>query len=130
MTSESNSKGKSNCAPVPSILSSERFFVGLLALVMSIAALVFGSLLSRHYVFPHDFQNNIDRPILAIELPGSADDLRHVLRTDDPGESESQCQSAQAQATVEEWNIALAVTALRANTYQDFLFIVLYSLFL
>ena len=113
------------CNPVPRILSGGRLLVGLLALAMSLAAFVFAYLLTRNYTFPPDFQDNIDRPVLAIELPRSAQDLRRVLHTDNPHDSDSQCRQ-----NVQACNVAQAISGLRANTYQDFVFILLYSLYL
>jgi uncharacterized membrane protein len=92
---------------------------------MSLTAIVSAYLLAQNYSFPPNFQDNIDRPILAIELPKNAEDLRHVVHTDDPHDSDSQCRQ-----NGQECDVARAISGLRANTYQDFLFILMYSSFL
>jgi hypothetical protein len=70
----------------------------------------------RNYSFEHDFYDGINSPILAVELASNSYDLASVLSprnvSDEP--------AAQAQAR----------EVVRINTYEDCLFIVLYTSFL
>jgi hypothetical protein len=134
---------------LPPLFSGERLIAGMLALAMSVAAIAFAHQLASHYLLPRGFQEGIDRPVLAIELPGSASDLRKVLgKIDSPGKVGAECkrtldslkiptmpETAEDfdRAPLEVQNVckpALAVSALRTNTFEDFLFIVLYTFFL
>jgi hypothetical protein len=146
MTTEVDPKNLA-CEPVSPGLSSARRTVGIIALLMSTAALWFGAQLNSGYPLPHDFHDKIDRPVLAIELPRSAADLKQVLSTSDPSGAEAMCiktlRSSNQQnmpKNKKELNdapkkaqpvcgSAMAVAALRTNTYEDFLFIVLYTLY-
>jgi hypothetical protein len=149
MTPEDEPK-KIICEPPPPLFAGERLFTGLLALAMSAAALVFAHQLGSHYLLAQGFQNGIDRPVLAIELPRSAADIQQVLGVDDnnPSKAEERCNTAlrgtnvhTLPRTADDFDhlfpeaqklckAALAVGALQTNTYEDFVFIVLYVLFL
>ena len=147
MTTEEQPKNPA-CEPVSPTLSPARRTVGIIALLMSMAALWFGAQLNSGYPLPHDFHDKIDRPVLAIELPRSAADLKQVLCTSDPSATEATCIKTLRNSNQpnipknnEELNdapkeaqpvcgSAMAVAALRTNTYEDFLFIVLYALYL
>jgi hypothetical protein len=84
---------------------------GLLALLTSCwAILMFVSL--SPYKFDHDFHDEIDSPVLAVELANSAQALQAVLQTSNPNNEQS------------------AKTVLRINNRLDLIFIPLYSGFL
>src|SRR5271167_4941027 len=96
MTPEHEPK-KVTCEPPPPLFSRERLFTGLLALAMSVAAIVFAYQLGLHYLLPHGFQDGIDRPVLAIELPKSAADIRRAVgieSPDSPGDAATKCKAA------------------------------------
>lgn len=138
------------CEPPPPLFSAGRLIAGLLALAMSVTAIVFAMQLARHYFLPQDFQNGaIYRPVLAIELPASMGDIEKVLGIDDnnPSKVGNECNDALRKANIampknaDEFDDALpdvqkfcksaqAISALRSNTWEDFLFIALYVLFL
>ncbi len=102
--------------------------------------------LNRHYPFVHNFHDEIDSPILAVELSTCANDLIGVLGTAHPADTSPALASklftcknefAGVLATVNppysdsKMNpAAMAVACIRTNTYEDFIFILLYTLFL
>lgn len=140
-------------SPAPPIPPSGRFSTGWLAVIMAVYALIIGIQLYRQYPFVHNFHQQIDSPILAVELPRCANDLKGVLGTANPG-AENPARSSMlldcngktvgilqndepVNVTMERYhrdpNIypqEIAVASLRTNTYEDFGFIVLYNLFL
>jgi len=99
-------------------LSTGRLATGLLAVAMAAAGLIFGFQLKSDYPFEHNFHDKINSPILALELSTSADDLKEVLHTENPGQSNS------------DPSVCKAIACLRANTFEDFVFIPLYTSFL
>ena len=100
------------------VLTVRRLLTGLLALLMSVYAIFIGFQFKHRYTAPHNFHDKIDSPILAVELSKSAKDLEDVLRTATPADAKPKTEPE------------IAVRALRTNTYEDFLFILLYNLFL
>jgi hypothetical protein len=139
---------KMPCDPNPTVFSHERWIVGLIGLAMSLAAIGFARQLASHYLLPQGFHDGIDRPVLAIELPRSALDIQQVLDTDKPRNAEEYCNKALGRANLHSMpktaddfvhtpaevqkfcTSALAISALQTNTREDFVFIVLYVLFL
>jgi hypothetical protein len=130
------------------LFSRERLIVGLIGLAMSIAAIGFARQLASHYLLWQGFQDGIDRPVLAVELPRSAFYIQQVLGTERPGSAEADCYEALNRANFHPMpktaadfahaptevqgacKSALAISALQTNTLEDFVFIVLYVLFL
>jgi hypothetical protein len=113
-----------------------RLFTGLLALVMSAYAIFIGYQIQQRYLYPHNFHHKIDSPILAIELSRTAEDLEGVVKTTTPASSDPVCRPKGLFALrcpggkSPEGDPGVAIAAIRVNTYKDFLFIVLYNLFL
>jgi hypothetical protein len=103
------------CAPVPVIRSNARLLTGILAALMATLALVMAIGL-RDYSFDHDFYRGINSPILAVELASNSSELASVLSPRNVSDE----VAAQAQAR----------DVVRTNTYEDCLFIVLYTSFL
>jgi hypothetical protein len=104
--------------PADPHLSSGRVAAALLAVAMTVVALLSASQLRSHYPFEHNFHAKIASPVLALELSTNIDDLEEVLHTESP-----------AQASPK-GIIGTAVASLRTNTYEDFFFIPLYTSFL
>lgn len=130
-----------------------RFSTGWLAVVMTVYAAIIGIQLKQQYPFVHSFHQQIDSPILAVELPGCANDLKGVLGTAEPaapnparsstlldckGKSVGILQNDESLNLIMKryhsdpntYPQEIAVASLRTNTYEDFGFIVLYNLFL
>jgi len=103
--------------PAP-VMTVRRFVTGFVALMMSVYAIFIAHQFNSRYTTPHDFHDKIDSPILAAELSKTAKDLEGVLHTERPAEARPDSEPG------------IIVAALRSNTYQDFLFILLYNLFL
>jgi hypothetical protein len=89
----------------------KRQVTGLLALLTTCWAILMFVSLSA-YKFDHDFHDEIDSPVLAVELAHSAQALQAVLQTSNPNDEQS------------------AKTVLRINNRLDLVFIPLYSGFL
>jgi hypothetical protein len=106
------------CIPTAPLLTPRRLTTGLLAVVMAFYALLMASQLARRYSLEHNFHSDIDSPVLAIELAPDAKALKAVLGTDRPASVDIATKPG------------IAVAGLRANTYEDFVFILLYSSFL
>jgi hypothetical protein len=85
---------------------------------MAVYGLVMGCQLRHRYSLEHNFHDDIDSPVLAIELVPDANALAAVLGTDKPASVDPAIRPS------------IAVTCLRANTYEDFFFILLYASFL
>src|SRR5271165_4805747 len=102
MTPEHEPK-KIICEPPPPLFPGERLFAGMLALAMSVAAIGFARQLASHYLLPLGFQDGIDRPVLAIELPRSAFDIQRVLGIDDndPSDAGERCKEALHRAKID-----------------------------
>jgi hypothetical protein len=97
--------------PVQRAAKSKRAVTGLLAFLTACwAILMFMSL--RPYKFAHDFYDEIDSPVLAVELAPSAQALQAVLRTSNP--TDEQC----------------ARRVLKINNRFDLVFIPIYASFL
>jgi hypothetical protein len=105
------------CAPNPPLFSARRFVTGVLAAAMGIFALFMANRLSKVYPFEHDFAHHLDSPVLALELATNARELHAVLGPS-PGDNPK-----------DEETVKAAHDSLRSNTYQDFLFIPLYTSF-
>jgi hypothetical protein len=118
MVAESTEKTGGACTPAAPFLPARRLTTGLLAVAMAVYALLVAQQLTDRYHFPHNFHDDIDSPVLAIELAPDAKALEAVLGTDKPVSADP--------AT----NPGIAVVALRANTFEDFFFILLYASFL
>jgi hypothetical protein len=133
-------------SPAPPGPSAGRLSTGWLAVVMSIFAAIIGLQLKQQYPFVHNFHHQIDSPILAVELPGCANDLKGVLGTDHPAaanpapitelfDCSNKLVGVLQNVKLEDndanaYPARRAVASLRTNTYEDFAFIVLYNLFL
>jgi hypothetical protein len=102
----------------PRHLSSARLATGLLAVVMTVVASLIAFQLERHYPFEANFHAKIASPVLALELSTNTDDLKEVLHTENPGHADPDS------------SVGEAVACLRTKTYEDFLFIPLYTSFL
>jgi hypothetical protein len=85
---------------------------------MAIFAIFIANQFSRKYSFPHNFHHDINSPILAIELSTDAKQLEAVLGTTNPAGADPA------------GNAGIAVASLRTNTYEDFGFIPMYTVFL
>jgi hypothetical protein len=85
---------------------------------MAVSALLIGLQLAHRYPFEHNFHDDIDSPVLAIELATNAKALEAVLGTENPADVNPRT------------NPSIAVACLRTNTFKDFWFIPLYTLFL
>jgi len=118
------------CEPVPALLSRDRFTSGLLALLTVLAAVFFGIQFQSAYPFQHDFHDGIDSPILATELAGSASDLRGILNPQYPRYAHPDPALDVDSSRYFQLARKRASASLRINTYEDFVFILLYSLFL
>lgn len=112
------------CRPVPRTLSRQRLILGLLALSTALLATVFRAQIEKNYPYVHDFHDEIDNPVLAIELARSGLDLRGILTPQNPRYIQSSRDLSSSDAQVR------ASASLRTNTYEDFAFILSYSLFL
>ena len=144
------------CAPVPLIRSGARLLAGLLAVLMSVLAIEMAGGLSK-YPLEHNFHHDIDSPILAVELASTADDLDKVLHRSDsslsvarllsrPDELQrvleeigSSSSAAELASNSQEIDTVIksffrkletATSVLRTNTYEDCVFILLYTSFL
>ncbi len=113
----------SPCRPVARTLSHQRLIVGLLALSITLLATAFRLQIENNYPYVHDFHDGIDNPVLAIELARSATDLREILTPPNPTLTQASKDLSASDAQ------SIASTSLRTNTYEDFAFIVSYSLF-
>ena len=132
--------------PAQFIPPAGRLSTGWLALVMTIFAVIVGIQLKQRYPFVHNFHGQIDSPILAVELPGCATDLKGVLGTAEPGKANPapvtelfDCSGRligflqSIKPADQDHGVSparSAVVSLRTNTYEDFGFILLYNLFL
>jgi hypothetical protein len=85
---------------------------------MAVFAIIVSSQLKNHYPFLHNFHGKIDSPVLAVELSRNAKELEGVLGAASPANAAPKSSPA------------IAVACLRTNTYEDFVFIPLYTLFL
>jgi len=113
MNADSQPAGVDHCAPAEPVRSRGRLVAGCLA--VGVAVLGMWMLLGlRHYTLEHNFQHDIDSPVLALELASNSHELESVLNPP------SAAEDAKTQSRA----------ALQSNTYEDCLFIVLYSLFL
>jgi len=135
-----------SAAPAPPGLSAGRLSTGWLAVVMVVFAVISGIQLKDQYPFVHNFHHQIDSPILAVELPGCANDLNSVLGTAHPAAANParvtelfDCNNKlvgalqnikPADNDPKAYPARRAVAGLRTNTYEDFAFILLYNLFL
>jgi hypothetical protein len=99
-------------------LSSGRLATGVLAVTMTFVALLIAYQLKGHYPFEHNFHAKINSPVLALELSTDSNDLKQVLHTENPGQAGPDSGAGKA------------IAGLRANTYEDFFFIPLYTFFL
>jgi hypothetical protein len=118
MRTETNSEIASAdrpCTPVLPIRSRARVLTGFLAALMAVLGLVM-SIGLRNYTFDHNFHHGINSPILAVELASNYSELASVL--DPPPLPNQEGAQAQARAVV------------RTNTYEDCVFILLYTSFL
>src|SRR3989442_7411191 len=115
---ESKQTTKGACEPTAPVLSAQRLTTGLLAVAMGIFALIIGSQLRHRYPFEHNFHDDIDSPVLAIELATDAKALETILGTENPAGANPKT------------NPGIAVACLRTNTFEDFFFIPLYTSFL
>jgi hypothetical protein len=102
----------------PRHISLGNLAVGFLALAMAITAVLIGRQLKAQYPFAHNFHDKIDSPVLAIELSACAKDQQAILGTDHPAQVDPNTPSGKA------------IECLRSNTYEDFFFIPLYTIFL
>src|SRR5712691_4522967 len=119
MVSEWQKAMKGACTPGGPILSVGRLTTGLIAVAMAGYALLIAYQVTQRYPFPHNFHDDIDSPVLAIELAPDTEALEVVLGTDKPANVDRTTNPGIA-----------AVACLRANTFEDFFFIFLYTLFL
>ena len=99
-------------------LSPGRLATALLAIAMTVVALLSASQLRSHYPFEHNFHDKLASPVLALELSTDTNDLEEVLHTTNP-----------TQANPND-NVGKAIASLQTNTYEDFFFIPLYTSFL
>jgi hypothetical protein len=118
MTTESKPMMKGACTPGMPVLTARRFITGLLALAMALFAVLAGNQLKHRYPFEHDFHDKIDSPVLAVELPSNAEQLKEVSHTAAPATADAKSEAG------------AAVASLRTNTYEDFVFILLYTSYL
>lgn len=102
---------------VPVIRSRTRLLTGFLATMMAVLGLVM-SIGLRNYPSDHDFHHGINSPILAVELASNSGELASVLNPPPPPHKETPQVQAQAREVV------------RNNTYEDCVFILLYTSFL
>jgi hypothetical protein len=102
---------------VPVIQSRTRLLTGFLATLMAMLGLVM-SIGLRNYPSDHDFHHGINSPILAVELASNSSELASVLNPPPPPDKEPAQVQAQAREVV------------RTNTYEDCVFILLYTSFL
>lgn len=144
------------CAPIPPIRTGARWRAGLLAVLMSVLAIEMAGGLGK-YPFEHNFHHDIDSPILAVELASTADDLDKVLHRSDSsvsaaellskgdelqrvlrdiGSSSSASEVASNPQEIDtvikclSRKLETATSVLRTNTYEDCVFILLYTSFL
>lgn len=118
MVAESRQTTHDKSMPANPHLSSGRLATGLLAVAMTIVALLIAHQLKSQYPFQHNFHDKIDSPVLALELSTGIDDLQEVLHTKNPGQANPDSR------------VVEAVASLRTNTHEDFFFIPLYTSFL
>jgi hypothetical protein len=105
---------------VPVIRSRTRMLTGFLATLMAMLGLVM-SIGLRNYPSDHDFHHGINNPILAVELASNSSELASVLNPPPPPYSPYK-KPAQVQAQARE--------VVRTNTYEDCVFILVYTSFL
>jgi len=113
MNADSRPAVVDHCASAEPVRSRGRLVAGCLAVGIT----VLGSWMYlglRHYTLEHNFHHDIDSPVLAVELASNSHELESVLNPP------SAAEDAKTQSRA----------ALQTNTYEDCLFIVLYSLFL
>src|SRR5262249_14239402 len=96
----------------------------LLALAMAAWGFFMGNQLKKSYPFDHSFQDGIDSPVLALELADDSADVNCVLHRTAPDLTHPRC------ADLDRTKTQTAIKTLQTNTYEDFLFIPLYTLFL
>jgi hypothetical protein len=118
MATESKSTIEGPCTPGMPVLPVRRLIVGLLALAMALFGTLTAKQLNHHYPFEHDFHDKIDSPVLAVELAINAEQLKTVLHTETPATADPKTEAG------------AAVASLRTNTYEDFVFILLYTSYL
>jgi hypothetical protein len=143
MTAASKSSDQSASRALPGSTAG-RLSTGWLAVAMVVFAVIIAIQLKKQYPFVHNFHQQIDSPILAVELPGCANDLTGVLGSANPGAANAAPVTelfACSQKLVgvlqnlepgdhDSQAYQRAVSGLRTNTHEDFVFIVLYNLFL
>jgi hypothetical protein len=86
--------------------------------------MAFRAQVEKSYPYVHDFHDGIDNPVLAIELARSASDLHGILTPQNPRYVQASKDLSSSDAK------SRASASLQTNTYEDFAFILSYSLFL